>query len=77
MYVEKTGAKSTPATELSCSQYEAPLTVKAVEVLGLVHLVPGAAPGAVMHRLLMERQPVTPEWSEAVVDVIVRGLARP
>ncbi|MCK6522032.1 TetR/AcrR family transcriptional regulator [Myxococcota bacterium] len=33
--------------------------------------------GAVMHRLLMERQPVTPEWSEAVVDVIVRGLARP
>ena len=30
--------------------------------------------GAVMHRMLMERQPVTPEWAEAVVDVVVRGL---
>ena len=30
--------------------------------------------GAVMHRVLMERQPVTPQWAEAVVDVVVRGL---
>jgi hypothetical protein len=30
--------------------------------------------GSVMHRVLMERQPVTPEWSETIVDVVVRGL---
>jgi AcrR family transcriptional regulator len=30
--------------------------------------------GSVMHRVLLERQPVTPEWAEAVVDVVVRGL---
>lgn len=31
--------------------------------------------GSVMHRVLLERQPVTPEWAEAVVDILVRGLA--
>lgn len=30
--------------------------------------------GSVMHRVLLERQPVTPEWAETVVDVVVRGL---
>lgn len=30
--------------------------------------------GSVMHRVLMERQAVTPVWAEAVVDVVVRGL---
>jgi len=31
--------------------------------------------GSVMHRVLMEQQPVTPSWAEALVDVVVRGLA--
>jgi AcrR family transcriptional regulator len=31
--------------------------------------------GSVMHRVLMEQQPMTPSWAEAVVDVVVRGLA--
>jgi AcrR family transcriptional regulator len=31
--------------------------------------------GSVMHRVLMERQAVTPAWAETVVDVVVRGLA--
>ncbi|MEY3210102.1 MAG: hypothetical protein RIT28_583 [Pseudomonadota bacterium] len=31
--------------------------------------------GSVMHRVLMERQPVTEAWAEAVVDIVVRGLA--
>ena len=35
----------------------------------------GALMGGVMHRVLMERQPVDPDWAEAVVDVVVRGLA--
>jgi AcrR family transcriptional regulator len=34
----------------------------------------GMLTGSVMHRVLMERQPVTPEWSETIVDVVVRGL---
>ena len=28
-----------------------------------------------MHPVLMQRQTVTPAWVEAVVDVVVRGLA--
>jgi AcrR family transcriptional regulator len=35
----------------------------------------GALMGGVMHRVLMERQPVDPDWAEAVIDVVVRGLA--
>lgn len=31
--------------------------------------------GSVMHRVLMERQPLTDPWVETVVDVVVRGLA--
>ena len=31
--------------------------------------------GSVMHHVLMQRQTVTPAWVEAVVDVVVRGLA--
>lgn len=31
--------------------------------------------GGVMHRTLMEGQPITPAWAEAMVDVVVRGLA--
>lgn len=31
--------------------------------------------GSVMHRVLMERQPVTRAWADTVVDVVVRGLA--
>jgi AcrR family transcriptional regulator len=30
--------------------------------------------GAVMHRLLLERQPLTELWAETVVDVVARGL---
>ncbi len=30
--------------------------------------------GGVMHRLLMERQPVDAAWAEAAVDALVRGL---
>lgn len=33
--------------------------------------------GSVLYRILMERLPVTPAWAETVVDVVVRGLARP
>lgn len=31
--------------------------------------------GAVMHRVMMERQPVSAAWTTTVADVIVRGLA--
>ncbi len=30
--------------------------------------------GSVMHRVLMERLPVTPAWAEGVVEVLLRGL---
>jgi len=31
--------------------------------------------GAVMHRVMLERLPITEGWADTVVDVIVRGLA--
>ncbi len=31
--------------------------------------------GSVMNRTLLGRQPVTPQWAQIVVDVIVRGVA--
>ncbi|MEN0061986.1 MAG: TetR/AcrR family transcriptional regulator [Myxococcota bacterium] len=30
--------------------------------------------GGVMHRLMLERRPITPEWTSTIVDVLVRGL---
>jgi AcrR family transcriptional regulator len=30
--------------------------------------------GAVMHRVMLERQPITEAWADTIVDVIVRGL---
>jgi AcrR family transcriptional regulator len=30
--------------------------------------------GALMHRVLLERQPVTPEWMDAMVGVVVQGV---
>ncbi|MEM9667181.1 MAG: TetR/AcrR family transcriptional regulator [Bacteroidota bacterium] len=32
--------------------------------------------GALMHRVLLEKQPVTPEWAKTVITVITRGLRR-
>ncbi|MFO7568128.1 MAG: TetR/AcrR family transcriptional regulator [Enhygromyxa sp.] len=31
--------------------------------------------GSVMHRVMLERQPITDAWAQTVIDVIVRGLA--
>jgi hypothetical protein len=31
--------------------------------------------GSVMHRALVERQPLTPEWISTVVDVVARGVS--
>jgi hypothetical protein len=30
--------------------------------------------GAVMHRVMLERQPITEAWADTIVDVIVGGL---
>jgi hypothetical protein len=33
--------------------------------------------GAILHRSLLERQPVAGPWLELIIDVLVRGLENP